>query len=188
VTRLAAALLLLAAASAFAQPAPGTDAVYHGLLGVRSAAGRFDPLTGNGTLSFPRWRILPTPSSNGVFPAEEPLLIQLGDFNQYTLPAGSLTAAKNGSRFSYRAPKGAGERVIKRMVLKRRADGSWAVRFVMTGLELSRLVIEDPVCLGMAFIIGDDDFFSGVNLTRKSFTARRVKVDGECEAGEWPWL
>jgi hypothetical protein len=185
VTRLLAALLVLAGAT----PLLAQDAKFHGLLDVRAAAGHFDPITGgNGTLGFPRWRLLPTPDSDGVFPDHEPILIQLGDFNQYLLPAGALRASRNGKAFKYRAPRSSGPRTIKRLVLKRQADGGWRARFAMTGLDLSRLVIEDPVCLSMAIIIGDDDFFSGVSLTRKSFTAKRVRVDGTCEANTWPWL
>lgn len=187
-SRLAALVVVLAAAAARAQTAPVADGIFHGLLDVRAATGRFDPDVGTASLTVPRWRLLVVPESNGLYPDQEPIIVQLGDFNQYPLDAGLMRAARNGRTFSYRAPRNAPERGIRRLRLKRLGDGSWAVRMVLSELELSRLIIEDPVCLGMAIIIGDDDFFTGVNLTRKTFDAKRVRVSGECEPGGWPWL
>ena len=57
----------------------------------------------------------------------------------------------------------------------------------VVGLDLSRLLFEDPVCYATAVIIGSDDGFTGVAVSSPSFRSRRVRAPEECEAQAWPW-
>ena len=65
--------------------------------------------------------------------------------------------------------------------------------FTLTGLALTRLLVENPVCVPTAVIVGDDDAASGIDLCSRScstpnFNARRIVVPAKpCNAG-WPWL
>ena len=98
-----------------------------------------------------------------------------------------LKASRNGRVFTYRAPRGTPAPAVKLLRLKLRRDGWYGVDLTLTGVDLTRLMVEDPVCLPTAIIIGDDDGFSGVSFTRRNFFSRRVKIPSDCDTGSWPW-
>ena len=171
------------ASTATAQIAP----IFHGVLDVRPAAGTLDRHTGDGTLKIHRWRFLPAPTSNGIFPGEEDLLVAVGD-NNFFLPAGSLLTIGGGRMFRYRAPRDAPSGGIRSFRLSRRSGGAWVMAFTLTGLAVPRLLTENPICVPSAVIIGDDDAFSGAKLTSPTFRSRRLAVASRCDASGWPWL
>jgi hypothetical protein len=187
---LAATGLLLLACTASAQVASSPDAIYHGILEVRRARGTLDRRTGNALLQVRDWRFILTPGTNGLFPDQEPILITMEGDPGFLLPAGMLRKSRKGNTFTYRAPRSSDPRSIRLFRLKVLADGSWLVRFKLRGLTLSGLIVQDPICLPLAVIIGDDDGFSGVEFTSPSFRSRRVRVASECvpPGNEWPWL
>jgi hypothetical protein len=180
---LALALLPVAARAQVAQP------VHHGCLYVRFAGGPFDPRTGVATLRVPGWRFTRATGSDGIFPAAEPVLIFLAE-NQYALDPGALHASRSGKVFSYRAPKGTAPPAIRRLRIKQRKDGSYSARFTLTGLVLEQIINADGLCLPMALIVGDDDFFSGVRLVRPGslMTSKRFEVASSCVPNDWPML
>lgn len=185
---MAFALLVLCAA---ARPpgAGGQAPVFHGVLDVRPVRGRIDPGTGIARLNVRGWLFLTEPGSNGIFPEHEDVLVALGDENTFTIPAGELDASASGRRFSYRAKLASGARGIRSLQLVRRPDTWYKVRFQLQGLDLPALLTQDPVCMPMALIVGDDDGFTGIDLTRRSFTTSRLRVKGACQSDtEWPWL
>jgi hypothetical protein len=168
--------------------------VFHGFLDVSPVRGRItnlDQLTAN--LDVRGWLFLPTPESNGVFPEREDVVIALGE-NKFTVPSGAVQANGKATRFSYRAQMRPGESGIRSVRIVRKPDngplaGWYAVQFKLRGLDLRELYDQDPVCLSMAFIVGDDDGFSGIELTRKTFQSRRFRVRGACDSNNsWPWL
>jgi hypothetical protein len=189
--RIAVTLLVaLAAASASAQPVTTATPVNHGQLDVHPARGTIDPVTGMATLKAHDWRFLPVyPSPDGVYPAQEPIVIALSENNFY-LPAGAVKASRHGTLFRYRAPRHAGSRGIRSLRLMQRQKGIYLLSFTLTGVDLSQLTIADRACVPMAFIVGDDDGFNGASLRRPSFTSRTLLVPGGCplDNSEWPWL
>lgn len=189
-SRVAIALLvaLVSAGRAWGQPATTATPIYHGILDILAARGTIDPATGTATLSVRGWRLLLSPDSNGIYPDQEPALIALAENNFY-LAAGSLKASRHGTRFRYRAPRDAGPRAIRSLCIARRRDGTYLVSFKLTGVELSRLTIQNRDCVPMAIIVGDDDGFSGASLRRQSFESRQLFLPGSCDAaGDWPWI
>ena len=178
-----AALLPVAARAQVAEP------VHHGCLFVRFAGGPFDPRTGVATLKVPGWRFTSAPGSDGIFPATEPILVFLAE-NDYSLDPGALHASRSGKVFSYRAPKGTAPPAIKRLRIKQKKDGSFTARFQLTGLVLEQIINADGLCLPMALIVGDDDFFSGVRLIRPGSleTVKRFEVQSSCVPNDWPML
>jgi hypothetical protein len=188
--RLAVPLLatLFAAAPGSAGPVTSATPVYHGILDILAARGNFDPDTGEAKLRVRRWRLLLSPDSDGIFPDQEPTLIAIAENNFYLSP-GAVQASSSGKRFRYRAPRDAGPRAINSLRLTRRRDGSYLVSFTLTGVELSRLTIANRDCVPFAFIVGDDDGFSGARLRRPNFDSRRLFLPGACdESGDWPWI
>jgi hypothetical protein len=175
-----------------AQVSSGATPVYHGKLDVHPAVGRIDRKTGMGTLRVRGWRLIPSAPpelpSNGIFPAQEPVVVAIGA-NSFRLPAGSLKSSHRGRKFAYRAPRDLGPPAIRMLRIGRRSDGSWSVSFTLTGVDLSGLIVADPICLPMAVIVGDDDGFSGVDLTSPRFSSPRVALPRGCNAaGDWPWI
>jgi hypothetical protein len=156
-------------------PAAAQSPVHHGELTIRPARGRIDRDTGESTLTVKRWFFLPTVDSNGLAPADEPVLIALGESDRFTVEARALKAARNGRTFTYRNPKT--QRGVRSLRLQRSKSGVWRVQFQVVGAELSRLTLEYPFCQPLAVIIGDDDGFSGVEIDRPDgFTGSRLKV------------
>ncbi len=163
-----------------------TEPIFHGILTVNPGRGKLDLETGNGILKASRWQFDLYPDTNGIFPDQEPLLLSIGEEN-FRLAAGKLTT-RNQRVYSYVA-KPAPERGIRMLRLMRHTDGSWGVRFVLQGIDLSAMFVNDPVCRPLALIVGDDDFFNGVKLTRKSVSSRRVRIPSDCDVGGgWPWI
>ena len=187
--RLAAVLATaLVTVVAHAGPVDTATPIYHGILDVLAARGTIDPANGNAMLRIHGWRLLLSPDSDGIFPDQEPTLIALSE-NNFFLPAGSLKASGKGRHFRYRAPNDAGPRSIRWLRLDRRRDGTYRVSFMLTGIDLSRLTIADRDCVPMAFIVGDDDGFSGAKLRRPSFASHQLLLPGECDVGnDWPWI
>ena len=188
--RLVAALLVaLVSGPASAAPATTATPIFHGVLDVLAARGTINPTTGSATLKVPRWRLLLSPDSNGIYPDQEPLLIAI-DSNNYYLPAGSMKASVHGTRFTYKAPRDAGPRAIRSVRIVRRPNGTYLVGFTLTGIDFSSLTIQNRKCVPTAFIVGDDDGFSGSIVRRPSFESRALLLPGGCilDTSEWPWL
>jgi hypothetical protein len=167
-----AAALLSVSSLAWAQIAPRPDPVHHGVMSIRRTQGEFDRTNGNTTIGVRGWRLALVSTSNGLYPDQE-------------------QRSRSGKTFSYRAEPNDLPRSILSFRLRQRPDGTYRIRFRLRGLNLSRLIGEDPVCLPMAVIIGDDDGFAGVEITRRSFRSRRVSITRDCTAelqNEWPWL
>jgi hypothetical protein len=179
------AALLLGAASAAAQFTPP---VYHGLLTIRPAGGRIDPVSGEASLTVKRWDFLADPGSNGMDPSAELVQIALGELDRFTIPVGAVKASANGRVFTYRDKSI--KRGVRKLRLQRTKRGIWRVRFQVVGVELSRLTLEYPFCHPLAIIVGDDDGFSGIELDRPGgFKGKRVRVTGFCtDLADWPWL
>jgi hypothetical protein len=179
---------LFSAVPVAAGPVTTATPIYHGLLDIIAARGNFDPDTGNAKLKIRRWRLLLSPDSDGIFPDQEPTLIAIAENNFYLAP-GSLKASRRSKRFRYRAPRDAGPVAVRSLRIDRRRDGSYLVSFTLTGVELSRLTIANRDCVPFAFIVGDDDGFSGARLRRPSFESRQLFLPGACdESGDWPWI
>jgi hypothetical protein len=186
-----AAALLSVSSLAWAQIAPRPDPVHHGVMSIRRTQGEFDRTNGNTTIGVRGWRLALVSTSNGLYPDQEPILITLEGDGGFFLRAGMLERSRSGKTFSYRAEPNDLPRSILSFRLRQRPDGTYRIRFRLRGLNLSRLIGEDPVCLPMAVIIGDDDGFAGVEITRRSFRSRRVSITRDCTAelqNEWPWL
>lgn len=220
-TAIVAVALVLAGASAYAQSS-GVSAIYHGDLVIKPSFGRLDRDTGNAELKVGPWPFKLYDGSNGIFPDQEAILIEIGEDPGFFLPAGSLRAVHTSNRivrvcpppvrrgesppchdvvvqrpnpsgtptYVYRAKaKTAGPRAVTYFRLTPQADGTYLVRFKLRGLDLSRLLVEDPVCTPFAVIIGDDDGFSGVAITSPSFRSPRVAIPSNCDIGDdWPWI
>ena len=136
-----------------------------------------------------RWALVLSPTSNGVFPDQEPIVIAIGDDN-FRLEPGTLRRKKN--TFRYRAPKKPKlVRGVRSITIKLRGDGSYSVDFRVRGIQLFDLSRRAPLCLPTAFIIGDDDGFIGVTYDSPGsppLVSRRVIVaESTCPAEEWPW-
>jgi len=179
-----AAVLMLAVCA----PAQAGFTMFRGALTIRPAKGQIDLQTGSATIKVRRWDLQLSPASNGIVPDSEPVIIRF-DQEQFLLPAGQMKVSKNGKRFSY---KSLTERGIRELRLTRNADGTYAVRFQVAGVNLSTLVIQDPPlakCLGFDVSIGDDQGLSGVTFERqKAPPSRRLAITGFCsEVENWPW-
>ncbi len=184
---LAVALVLAAAAPAARAQVSTATPIHHGRLLIRGAAGRIDDSTGIGTLRVRRWLLTLAAGSNGIFPGQEPVVVALGE-ESYLLPAGSLVPSRNGKVFHYRAPADAGPRAIRSFRIAQRAGGSYRVSFSLIGLDLSRLVLETPVCMPLAVIVGDDDGFTGADLMTRPAFSRHLTVPRACPENTWPWI
>jgi len=185
---LVVALAALLASRAAAQISTSAVPIFHGTLDVNQpAGGTLDRKTGQVKLRVNRWMFMPVAGSNGIFPSQEPVLVALGE-DSFRLEPGSLVSLHGGRVFAYRAPKSV-KRGVRKIRIWPQPDGTYRLRFTLIGADLSRLNIEDPVCVPLAVIVGDDDGFSGVTVTSPSFTSRRIAIPGPCNAGgDWPWI
>jgi hypothetical protein len=180
-----------AVAQVLSPPTP----IYHGVLGFLPAKGKIDRPTGVGSLKIGHARLLLSPTSDGVFPDREPILVALGD-NVFTLPTGMLKASPSGKVLSYRAPQNDPGGILAFRIWQiagpgaaGASRGAYGIRFTLRGLNIPRLDVQDPLCLPMAIIVGDDDGFSGVVLTSPSFQSRNFSIPRDCDAGNtWKWL
>ena len=186
---LSSALLILGlAVPASAQIATSATPVYHGVLDVQRAHGTIDPATGTATVKVGRWRFLVRDVSNGIYPDLEPIDIAIGEQN-FTLPAGTLRAKRRGRVFFFRAPKADTMQPVRLLRITRLGDHTYAVRFTLQGVELSQLILQDPVCMPTAVLVGDDDAFAGVLYTRPTFESHRLTIPSDCPIGtDWPWI
>jgi hypothetical protein len=185
---LVVALAALLAGRAAAQISTSAVPIFHGTLDVNQpAGGTLDRKTGQVKLRVNRWMFMPVAGSNGIFPSQEPVLVALGE-DSFRLEPGSLVALHGGRVFAYRAPKSV-KRGVRKIRIWPQPDGTYRLRFTLIGADLSRLNIQDPVCVPLAVIVGDDDGFSGVTVTSPSFRSRRIAIPGPCNAGgDWPWI
>ena len=179
------ALLVTLPVVAAAQVSTSAIPVYHGGLTIRPAHGVINEDTGSASFTAGPWVLSPVNEANGVFPSQEPILIAIGE-ESFRLEPGMVQANRKGRRFTYRAPKGL-TRGIRQLRIQLQRDGSYAFRFSLKNVDLSRMRISDPVCVPMALIVGDDDGFTGVDLTSNGFS-RRLTVRGRCDnVDSWPW-
>ena len=170
--------------------------IYHGVLGFLPAKGKIDPKTGIASLKVNHARLLLSPTSDGIFPDREPVLVALGQ-NNFSLDAGMLKASHNGKVLTYRAPRNTMSGILSFRIWQiagpgaaGASRGAYALRFTLKGLNLALLNTEYPLCLPMAVIVGDDDGFSGVTLMRPNgFHSPNFTIPRDCDAtGGWPWL
>ncbi len=184
----AATALLVAALLPAAAGAGRIEPTYHGALQIRPARGVIDQGTGIANLSVKRWRFVPQDASNGIAFDQEPVLLTISENelkNEFRLEPGALRRTRKGRRFLYRDPSV--RRGIRVLRIDARRDGSYLVAFALRGVNLSRLVSQDPVCLPFALIVGDDDGFIGLQF-ESNFTRRlRIKPTG-CAVEDWPWV
>jgi hypothetical protein len=162
--------------------------VFHGVLRVKPAVAKLDTSTGTATLKVRGWGLLINPQeSNGIFPDREAVLIAIGDNDRFLLEAGALKPNRRGNVWRYVSP-GAVERGIKMIDIKLMPDGSYRVRFTLTGVDFSRSLFElQGICMSVAVIVGDDDGFTGISVTRKNERTRTVRIPDECTPQAWPW-
>ena len=109
-----------------------------------------------------------------------------------------MTRAPAASPTASRAPATAGPRGFRLFRIKQLSDAScapgirrpcYSVSFTLTGLDLSPLVLQNPLCLPMAVIVGDDDGFRGIFLTRRGhFMSPHVAIPRPCTPPTWPWI
>ena len=187
VARHVLALLLAIWAGTAAAQVTTPEALYHGVLTVNPARGTLDLVTGNALLKAGHWRADLNPETNGMFPDREPILFAIGE-EIFRLPDDMMRSSRKGKMFSYRA-KPAPERGIGSLRLQRRRNGSWSITFDLRGVELSALFVDNPVCKPLALIVGDDDFFNGVLLSRAPPASTHLRIPSDCDAtGGWPWI
>jgi hypothetical protein len=184
-----ASLLTLAAVPRLEAAAP----IYHGVLAVRPAGGGFDKNTGDASLRVKNWILQLRHDTNGIAPDREPIQVDIGDTEQFFVPAGQMHASRNGKRFTYRNPRTSrGVRSLAIQRIKNDPSGTvqYRVAFSVVGVNLSSLVTSYPLCTPLAVIVGDDDGFSGVELDRPGgFNGSRVRVAGACiSETNWPWV
>lgn len=160
--------------------------IFHGRLTAGSGKGRIDPNTGNTTFSIRRWGLKLTSDSNGIDPAVEVMIIAVAE-ESFRIPEGMLKRSRSGRRFTYRTTTNRGVRMIQ---LTRDAEGGWRIRFTLAGVELSSLLVLDPpLCLPLAVIVGDDDGFTGVSFDKpKPYPSSVLTIRGVCsDVVGWPW-
>jgi hypothetical protein len=190
--RLAIALSFLCAVVAGVPCAAAPVPIYHGILSVKRASGTLDRTTYTATVRVPEWTALLTPDTDGMFPASEDLMVSIGANDDFTLPAGALKPSRSGRKFVYRAPRNGDFRGLRFFKLWLRRDGSsYGIKFKLMGVaNLTRLDTEAPICLPVAVIVGNDDFFSGVSFTSPNFESKKLQITTSCDPGDdgWPWL
>jgi hypothetical protein len=139
-------------------------------------------------LKVTNWRVDVSPDSNGVFPAAERIGVSFDREEEFYLEPGQLVAKRGGRVYQYKARLDPQARGIRSLKISARKDGGYNVRLVLQGLNFSTLLIDQFDCRGFALVIGDDDFFSGVEIERKSENSKRFTVPGDCPPPDWPWV
>lgn len=175
------ALLVCAPRMASAQVPTGS---FHGILKVGRGSGSIDRNPddsipdGNSILKVPGWRWQLSPDTNGIDPATEQVTLQVNDTT--FMPLGMLRASRNGRVFSYRVPQPEAPPALRSFRISRRKDGSYTVRFTVTGIDLRSLTLRDPVCYPFTIVVGDDDGFAEAYVTSPSFDSRHLAFAGAC--------
>jgi hypothetical protein len=188
-----------------AQVPPGGAPLYHGALDILPTSGRLDRSSGMSTLHVRRWRYIVANDTNGLHPESERLVVAIGEGqNDFYRPPGDVQSMHGGRVFLYRASredrkKATGLRYFR--MVKHPAGAAcspldpctFTVSFSVAGIDLSGLFFNDPICVPIAVIVGDDDGFAvadvaSPNFRFPDFISRRVSVrSGTCSA-DWPWL
>jgi hypothetical protein len=187
-----ALLTLLGSGRAAAQIATAATPVYHGKLDIiRPATGHIDrtaSTAGQATIKIRGWKLELSLFSNGIYPDQEPMVVAFGD-NNFRLPAGALVAKRHGRLFIYRAPRDPNARGIRFVSILTESPKVYRVTVTLVGLDLSDLLTKTPICYPTAIIIGDDDGFSGTEVTTTPpvFKSRHLIVPKKCTADSWPW-
>jgi hypothetical protein len=186
---LAALAALLALPVLAGAQSPIAPPEFHGVLEVLPTRGRIDPATGNSTFTIRRWRFLPSPDSNGIFPDQEPILIVVDTPNQLFIPAGLVKRSRNGRVFRYR-PSAGGPPAVRSFRMMRHADGTYRVQLSVKAVPLEPLRTISSMCLSVAFIVGDDDAFKGAQFQRPGLLSPKLSIVRPCDpSGDgWPWL
>jgi len=195
-TVVALALCVFGGRCAIAQVVSPPTPKYHGVLGFLPAKGKIDRTTGIASLKVKHARFLLSPVSDGLFPDREAVLIALGPKNDFSIDAGMLKSSHKGKVLTYSAPKSTTSGILSFRIWQiagpgpaGASRGAYGIRFTLKGLNVAQLNVQDPLCLPMAVIVGDDDGFSGVVLTSPSFRSKSFSVPRDCNAGnDWPWL
>ena len=187
-TLLAAVLVALAGRSWAQNATP----IFHGVLGIRPAVGTINKNVGIANIKIRGWDLSLYPTSNGISPTTEQIIIAIGDSERLVIQAGSVKSSRNGKRFTFNDPKAPrGVRSLKIVQYSKGCLGlaCYKVSFSLVQIDLSSLVLESPVCTPMAIIIGDDDGFSGVQLARPGLVGSKFRVQSSCnDVNNWPWL
>src|SRR5206468_12881195 len=152
-------LFLCGGRGAVAQLVPPPTPIYHGVLGFLPMKGKIDRTTGVASLKVQHARFLLSPTSDGVFPDREPILVALGA-NNFSLDAGMLKASHGGKVLSYRAPRNDPSGITSFRIWQiagpgpaGASRGAYGIRFTLRGLDLAQLDVQDPLCLSMAVIV-----------------------------------
>jgi hypothetical protein len=191
-TTLLAAVIVLIAGRGWAQTA---SPIFHGVLGITPAVGKInlgEKSPGIGNIKIKRWDLVLRPDSNGVSPTTEQIIIAIGDSERLVVQAGTVKSSRNGKRFTFNDSKTTrGVRSLKIVQYTKGCIGlaCYKVSFSLVAIDFSSLVLESPVCTPTAIIIGDDDGFSGVLLTRPGLVGTTIRVQSACsDVNNWPWL
>jgi hypothetical protein len=189
-TLLAAVLVALAGRSWAQNASP----IFHGALGIRPAVGTINlgKYQGIANIKIQGWNLVLYPTSNGISPTTEQIIIAIGDSERLVIQAGSVKSSRNGKRFTFSDPKA--PRGVRSLKIVQYTNGClglacYKVSFSLVKIDLSTLLTESPVCTPMAIIIGDDDGFSGVQLTRPGLVGPKIRIQSSCnDVNNWPWL
>ena len=187
--RLRLALVFLVVVVVRGETAPDVIPIFHGQLGFTPARGRIDRNRSRGylaTLAVRQWALIPESNSNGISPGTETILVAVGE-KSWTLDSTRLFESKRGGTWTYKRKGKPPSDGIQSMRIRRESDGSFSLRFVVAGIDGTPLDTGDPICVPFAFIIGDDDAFTGINLSSPTFSSRKLRVPDLCDADSWVW-
>jgi len=173
-------MVLLAGALSLPAIAPATDGSFNADLDVRPAKGKLDASRGGlGSLNIRRWKLRTRSGSDGIDPANEPIIFTIGERTQFAIPAGRLTVSKNGKRFRY-LDKETTEGVAK-FKMKARHDGSYTISVKLLDIVMDQLLVQSPFCETFSLEVGNDEAFSGILLDRpRGDASPRIKLRGFC--------
>jgi hypothetical protein len=178
--------LVLGLLALLATPSPSSAAeslFFHGTIGFTPANGKLDRNRARGypaTLKVRQWSFQPAPDSNGVDPGSEAIVVHVGE-REWTVPTGELVASKRGAVWTYKRRGGGTNAGIQRLQIRRESDQTFAIRFVVGGIDGSVLDVQDPACVPFVLIIGDDDAATGINLSSPTFSSSKLRVREICD-------
>ena len=158
-------------------------AQFSGQMGFTPAVGRIDRNVSRGflaTIKVRQWALVPDLNSNGISPGTEPISLHAGT-KDWTIDPASMIESKRGGIWTYAVKGRAVADGIKSLRVQKETDGSVSFRFVLAGIDGSRLAGEDPTCIGFALTIGDDTAFSGIRLHSPGFfNSPKLRVTELC--------